>query len=43
VLYCKSGTRAGWAGSTLEEHGFTRLRHLSGDMSAWNEAELPVE
>lgn len=43
VLYCKSGTRAGWAGSTLEENGFTRLRHLTGDMSGWNEAGLPVE
>ena len=43
VLYCESGRRAGWAAETLENHGFRRLRHLTGDMSAWRKAGLPTE
>jgi rhodanese-related sulfurtransferase len=42
VLYCRSGYRAGIAGSVLSKNGFTNLHHLTGDMNGWLEAELPV-
>ena len=43
VLYCESSRRATEARKTLLTLGFTNLRHLRGDMSAWREAELPTE
>lgn len=43
VLYCKSGRRAGLAGATLAQAGFSRLRYLAGDMPGWSAAGLPVE
>lgn len=42
VVYCESGKRAGMAAETLAQAGFSDLRHLTGDMRAWNEAGLPV-
>lgn len=42
VLYCRSGHRAGIAGSVLTKNGFTNLQHLTGDMNGWLEAKLPV-
>lgn len=41
VVYCESGRRAARALSLLGEAGFTRLRHLSGDMAGWRGAGLP--
>jgi len=43
VVYCRSGYRAGIAKDILAKNGFTKLRHLSGDMNGWYEAKLPVE
>jgi rhodanese-related sulfurtransferase len=43
VLYCKSGRRAGIAADTLAAAGFSRLRHLAGDMPGWSAAGFPVE
>jgi phage shock protein E len=43
ILYCRSGHRAGIAKGILAENGFTKLRHLSGDMNGWYEAKLPIE
>jgi rhodanese-related sulfurtransferase len=43
VLYCKSGRRAGIAADALAQAGFSRLRHLAGDMPGWGAAGLPVE
>ena len=43
VLYCKSGRRAGLAAEVLARAGFSRLRHLAGDMPGWIAAGLPVE
>jgi len=43
VVYCLSGMRAGMVEAYLIEHGFTKVRHLSGDWSAWESAKLPVE
>ena len=42
VVYCRSGHRAGIAGNILAKNGFKDLRHLTGDMNGWLEAELPV-
>lgn len=41
VVYCESGRRAQVASSLLEARGFSAVRHLDGDMSAWRRAELP--
>ncbi|WP_440053692.1 rhodanese-like domain-containing protein [Pseudoalteromonas sp. T1lg65] len=41
VVYCRSGRRAGIFIKSLEPEGF-KLMHLTGDMNAWMEAELPV-
>ncbi len=43
IVYCRSGYRAGIAKKILAKNGFTKLRHLSGDMNGWYEAKLPVE
>ena len=43
VVYCRSGRRAGMAAEILAENGFTKVRHLSGDMNGWYKAKLPVE
>ena len=42
ILYCRSGRRADIAKETLEQNGFTRLDHLSGDYIAWNNKDLPL-
>jgi phage shock protein E len=38
VVYCKSGRRAAIALELLQKHGYTRLRHLDGDMQGWTAA-----
>ncbi len=43
VLYCERGPRALAAAATLKSAGFTKVRHLTGDMSGWRSAGLPVE
>jgi rhodanese-related sulfurtransferase len=43
IVYCRSGHRAGIAKEILAKNGFTKLRHLSGDMNGWYEAKLPIE
>lgn len=43
VVYCKSGRRAGIALALLKSRGFSRLRHLEGDYTAWHAAGRPVE
>lgn len=42
VVYCRSGRRAGVAETILAENGFNKVRHLTGDMNAWQAAELPT-
>ena len=42
VVHCRSGYRAGIAEKILAENGFTDLRHLTGDMNGWLEANLPI-
>jgi len=43
VVYCESGKRAGMAGTTLLEAGFTDVAHLDGDMRGWRESGRPTE
>lgn len=43
VVYCERGGCADRAARTLESAGFTSIRYLAGDMSAWRAAELPTE
>jgi len=43
VVYCESGRRAAIAQSILEQAGFTRVRHLQGDMQSWRKRNLPQQ
>lgn len=43
VVYCERGPRARQAQAALSSAGFTNVRHLEGDMSAWRDAQLPCE
>lgn len=43
IVYCERGGRAAKASDALAAAGFTQLRHLAGDMSAWRDAGLPIE
>lgn len=43
VLYCEKGGRAAKAADVLMKEGFTNLKHLTGDMSAWRDKDLPTE
>ena len=42
LLYCRSGRRAVSAEMVLKNNGFTQLRHLSGDMNAWQASNLDL-
>lgn len=42
VLYCRSGRRAGIAEPILADHGVREIHHLTGQMSGWARAGLPV-
>jgi len=43
IVYCETGRRANIAENTLEKAGINHVRHLEGDMSAWRQANLPIE
>ncbi len=45
VVHCRSGRRAVSAETTLKNNGFTKLRHLTGDMNAWqaNNFDIVIE
>lgn len=42
VVYCEVGPRAQAAQSMLLQAGFSNVRHLQGDMSAWRRSGLPI-
>ncbi|SEK99264.1 Rhodanese-related sulfurtransferase [Colwellia chukchiensis] len=42
VVHCRSGRRAISAENDLRAAGFSDLRHLEGDMNAWQAADLPL-
>lgn len=43
IIYCRSGRRAKLAMKVLQEHDFTDVMHLEGDILGWNEAGLALE
>ncbi|MEL6161042.1 MAG: rhodanese-like domain-containing protein [Cyanobacteria bacterium J06623_5] len=43
IVYCERGVRASRVEAILFEAGFSKVQQLSGDMSAWRAANLPVE
>jgi len=43
VVHCKSGVRARMAERTLQDVGYTNLRHLEGDMQGWVAAGHPID
>jgi len=42
IVYCKTGARAGIACRELDKAGFEKVYSLSGGITAWQEANLPV-
>jgi len=42
IVYCKTGARAGIACKELNKAGFEKVYSLSGGITAWQEAHLPV-
>ena len=43
IVYCDGGERGTKAAAALKRQGFTRVVNLSGGISAWQQAGLPVE
>jgi len=43
VLVCPTGARASRAVALLKKAGYANVKTLSGGLSAWREANLPVE
>ena len=43
VVVCPTGTRASRAVGALRKLGFQNVRSLGGGLSAWREANLPIE
>lgn len=42
IVYCKNGTRSGIACKALQKAGFEHVYNLSGGVTAWQEAHLPL-
>ena len=42
LVYCKTGARAGTACRALTKAGFDKVYSLTGGITAWQEAHLPV-
>ena len=43
VVYCQSGRRADLVINKLEDHGFTGIVDIKGDILAWSKANYPLE
>jgi 3-mercaptopyruvate sulfurtransferase SseA len=43
IVYCRSGTRAALAASTLKTLGYDNVANLDGGFVAWRDAGLPTE
>ena len=43
VFYCASGGRSALAAQRTQELGFDRVGHLAGGISAWKEADGPIQ
>jgi len=42
ITYCRSGNRSTGAGGILKKNGFETVYNLSGGLTAWEKANLPV-
>jgi hydroxyacylglutathione hydrolase len=42
ITQCESGGRSSIAASLLEQHGFSHVLNLTGGLSAWRAAQLPI-
>ena len=42
LIYCRSGKRSGQAYELMMELGFSQVNDLSGGITAWRKADLPV-
>lgn len=43
LLYCRSGSRTRKAADQMQKAGFKKVYMLEGGITAWNEAEKPIE
>ena len=43
VLYCASGGRSALAADVLQALGYTHVAYLEGGLTAWREADLPID
>ncbi len=43
IAYCATGNRSLKAGKILGKHGFEQVYVMSGGLSAWEKASLPIE
>ena len=43
VLYCGGGYRSALAADNLQKMGYTNVLSMAGGISAWREANYPVE
>jgi rhodanese-related sulfurtransferase len=43
IAICRSGSRSGHGCSVLRKNGFEQVYNLNGGMSAWQQANMPVE
>ena len=43
VVQCQSGNRSAVGASILERHGFSNVSNLTGGITAWAAANLPIE
>ena len=43
VVVCRTGNRSCMAYATLGKHGFTQVYNLTGGVTAWQKANLPLE
>jgi rhodanese-related sulfurtransferase len=42
LIYCRSGSRSGYASQILTKAGFSDVSNLAGGILAWESANLPV-
>jgi rhodanese-related sulfurtransferase len=42
IAYCRSGTRTSVVSGILRKHGFENVYNLSGGITAWQNANLPI-
>jgi rhodanese-related sulfurtransferase len=43
LVYCAGGYRSSIAASLLQNHGFRRVSEITGGITAWEAAKLPVQ